>query len=97
MVYGVVMPSDEIYLDNFENIDTPDAYIAVIHEFIHERNDLCDFLLVQDNARFHTPKKTIGYFNEEEVYLLPWAPFSHDLNIIEYVWYMLSIMVHESS
>ena len=79
MVYGAVMPSNEIYLDKFENTDTSDAYIAVIHKFIHERNDLCDFLLVQDNARSHTPKKTTDYFNEEGVNLLPWPLFSPDL------------------
>ena len=65
MVYGAIMPSGEIYLDKFENTVTSDGYIAVVHKFIHERNDLCDFLLVQDNARSHAPKKTIDYFNEE--------------------------------
>ena len=50
-------------------------YITVVHKFIHERNDLCDFLLVQVNTQPHTPKKTIDYFNKEGVNLLPWLPF----------------------
>ena len=58
---------------------------------------VCDFLFVQNNARPHTPKKTNDYFNEEEINLLPWPPFSPDLNIMEYVCYMRSINVCESS
>ena len=44
-MYGAVIPSGEIHLDKFENIVTSDTYIAVVHKFIHERNNLCDFYM----------------------------------------------------
>ena len=82
MVYAAVMESFEIYLDNFENTTTSDTYIVVVHKFIHERNDLCDFLFVQDHARPHKYKNTTDYFNEKGVNLLPWPFYSTDLNIM---------------
>jgi transposase len=43
----------------------------------------------QDNAPPHTSKKTMKYFQEQKVSILPWPAHSPDLNPIENIWGMI--------
>ena len=49
---------------------------------------------MQDNARAHTARNTISFFNENSIKLLTWPPYNPDLNIIEEVWSIISEKVY---
>lgn len=54
------------------------------------------WIFQQDNAPIHTSRVARSWIESENVELLPWPPYSPDLNIIENVWAWLSRKVYEA-
>ena len=48
-----------------------------------------DWTYQQDGARCHTSYRSIQFFNEHDIPLLPWAANSPDMNPIENIWSLL--------
>lgn len=57
---------------------------ATIHSTFVSRWQSTHFL--QDNARPHTARRTISYFREGDVNIMPWPPRFPYLNPIEHLW-----------
>jgi len=50
------------------------------------KDKLGNFLLQQDNARPHTSKSAMSFFEANNVKLLDWPPHNPDLSPIEKIW-----------
>lgn len=50
----------------------------------------------QDNSRVHTAKIIKAYFEDRDIYVLPWPSKSPDLNLIDKAWSMLKGGLKES-
>lgn len=53
------------------------------------------WIFQQDNAPIHTAREVKSFIANQNVHLLPWPPYSPDLNIIENVWGWLTRKVYE--
>lgn len=54
-----------------------------------------EFYLQQDNARPHTSIMVKKFFENSNIIVLEWPPYSPDLNITEDVWHMLSNLIYD--
>lgn len=92
MVWGGVGWNFKTKLVFIEGTVTAASYITDIIEgsgLVDEANNAFPggFCLQQDNARPHTARTTLEYFNNNSIAILAgWPPYSPDLNIIEVVW-----------
>jgi DDE superfamily endonuclease len=73
---------------------TANSYLAVLREQI-PRTYEPDRKFMQDNARIHTAKKVIAWFEDEGVNLLEWPPYSPELNLIEHLWAQLKQWIND--
>ena len=56
-----------------------------------------DWIYQQDGARCHTSRKSIEFFQENSVELLPWCPNTPDMNPMENVWELLKNRVYSKT
>ena len=55
-----------------------------------------DFVFQQDNDPKHTSRLLKTYFEENDIHVLPWAPQSPDIAVIEHLWSYAKDKYHES-
>ena len=58
------------------------------------RNNGDATLFQQDNARAHSARLTMNFFNQNGVQVLPWPAFSPELNPIKHLWDQLGKRVY---
>jgi hypothetical protein len=68
-----------------------DAYLGVVKDYVQQSRDYWDmdvatFIFQQDNARVHTARKVMEFFEEKNITLLPWPAHSPDLNPMKHIW-----------
>jgi hypothetical protein len=74
-----------------------DDYVYTVSEFMlpyaHQHYGT-DFTFQQDGASIHRSKRTLEFFAEQEVRVLPWPARSPNLNPIENLWSIMSRHVY---
>ena len=95
MVFGYVLSNGTVNIIKIEGTLTSAKYVEMIKTFISDiKEKFPDYIFMQDNARAHTAKNTIKFFEEKSVKLLKWPPYSPDLNIMENIWAIISETVY---
>lgn len=74
-----------------------DRYVAIIEDHVVPATDGGNRIYQQDNAPAHKSRRAINCLEQHGVEVLPWPPYSPDMNIIENVWAQLKEKVHQRS
>jgi len=64
-----------------------------VHQEVHDT--LCDPVFQQDNAKIHTAKDTMTWFEEHNIQVMTWPTNSPHMNPIEQVWKRLKERMHK--
>jgi DDE superfamily endonuclease len=101
MIWGAIYGegrSDVVIIDrdpdSVKSGYTANSYIAVLEDQIPRCYEP-GRIFMQDNARIHTAKKVMAWFEEMGVKLLEWPPYSPDLNPIEHMWANLKQWIND--
>ena len=72
-----------------KNVDAEDYVDTLEKHFLPhlvEHGGPENFILMQDNASSHTAELTTDWLQEKKLEVMPWPPYSPDLNPIENLW-----------
>ncbi len=99
MVWGMTLPSGEIYVKRLEGKVNSDLYIAMLKAsvvpYLNLRIGQGKYVFQQDNCRVHVSKKTKEYLESAKITTMKWPSYSPDLNIQENIWKMISDEVYD--
>ena len=73
---------------------TARRYIEVLEEYLPTILEN-DSIFMQDNAPIHTARIVKAWFQERDIDIVNWPPYSPDLNPIENLWKMLKAKIIE--
>jgi transposase len=86
MVWGAIRRSGVGPLVRVNGNLTANRYLEILNEVIPQIQRNHNFVWMHDNAPAHRARIVQQYFAEHRIRLLPWPPYSPDLNPIENVW-----------
>lgn len=98
MVWGAICKNGGRYLQRISGKINAVAYQNLLENeiFGEDFSNLPEnFIFQQDNAPAHAARTTQEFFKRKEIAVLPWPPYSPDLNIIENLWSIVSTKVYE--
>ena len=99
MVWGCIGPNGVGRLVVCDRSINSDYYIEILEKNLKLSVEQIygdqehPFIFQQDNAPCHASKKTMDYFKQRNVMLLPWPAQSPDINIIENVWHFMKTLL----
>jgi hypothetical protein len=99
MFWGGIVASGPLTLVPIQGMMNADIYISVLQNnvipFLENQPLAFQHTLQQDNAPCHKARATINFINEQSIDLLPWPPYSPDLNPIENLWGIIKMKIRE--
>lgn len=87
MVWGAFSSRGPLQLHRVQGTLNAETYVGILEEHVQPFFDAAaNFIYQQDNARPHTARRTMTWFDEHAIEVMPWPPNSPDLNPIENLW-----------
>ena len=90
---GPLIPIFEKSVNRWVYIGVLEDGLVDVHQEVHDT--LGDPVFQQDNAKIHTAKDTMAWFEEHNIQVMTWPANSPDMNPIEHVWKRLKERMHK--